>query len=137
VGTKDPNAQRDVAFEPGAPLEPAAALVAWLDAHAGALLRVPLVLVRDGLVFSARRARIGSLDVIAGDAALGISLMMRTHSWRGETCAFLAEGYWRGGDERATFDVVHTTSRPIEPSALAAITHVEIARRSDRAGAFS
>lgn len=84
--------------------------MAWLDAHAGRLVRVPLTLDEAG---DLARARLAGLTVHADDAALGIGLADRG------TASFLVDGYWRGN---LRLDVIHAT----ELADPAWITHAEL-----------
>ena len=73
-------------------------------------------------------ARIGSLEVYANDAALGMGLADRARSkCKGaDQCAFWVEGYWRGkAEDSYQFDVTKV-GEPIAVTELAAASFVEV-----------
>jgi hypothetical protein len=122
-------------FVQGAPLTPAKGLVAWFEEQKRdgqpRLTRVPIVLKRGDVGFSARGARIGgsadALEVFVSDAALGVGIAERARKCTGDTCPFLVEGYWRGDEDGAYHYEIRTAgSEPITADALAAITHAEV-----------
>lgn len=90
---------QDAAFGPGTRVEPAHALRAWLDAHRGRLLRVPVQLEHSAL--GVEGARLGALPVRLDDTALGVSLAdrVRTACPGGQPCTAWLEARWEGGDE--------------------------------------
>jgi hypothetical protein len=112
----------EIAMSPGVPLAPRAELLAWLDAQAEKLVRVPLVLVRGDV--GLRGARIGELEVQTQDMALGMGLADRARSLLGDAAegAVWADGYWHSlhGDH-FQFDVVHVGA-VLTPAELATAT---------------
>ncbi len=122
------------AFVRGPSTSPGAALITWLDQQVvngeARLVRLPIVLGKDGPGFSLRGARIGTggdaVAVYANDSALGVGLAdrARTKCKDQPTCAFTCEGYWRGkqgGDY--TFDV--TKAEPVDGGAVPSYAEVE------------
>ena len=103
-----PGSGSKATFVRGVALTPKAPFLAWLESQKlegePRLVRLPLVLPRDGASFDISKARIGAaadaLVVYANDASLGVGLADRAQSACEDTavttCAFLAEGYWRG-----------------------------------------
>lgn len=96
------------AFVPGAKLEPAEALAAWLGAQGDRVLRVPLVVERG--VTGVRGGRIGSLAVDVDDAALGIALFDRVRkACATDPCIVWVEGRFEAagaGQDRPTLHVL-------------------------------
>ena len=119
----------------GAPLSPAAGLVLWLDAQTRdgepRLVRIPIALPRGDTGYTLDGVRIGggadAVTVYVVDTALGIGLANRALRCDGDTCPFLAEGYWRGRDEQGLrFEVRNASRAPLAAEAFAAITHAEV-----------
>ena len=129
--TKKPD-QGGGAFVRGTSVTPTDQLIAWFDQQKRngepRLTRVPLVLKKGQVGFSTRGARIGSLEVYANDAALGMGLADRARSkCKGaDQCAFWVEGYWRGkAEDSYQFDVTKV-GEPIAVTELAAASFVEV-----------
>jgi hypothetical protein len=94
-------------FEKGAALSPKDKLVEWLE---GAkldgkprLLRAPIVIGRGQVGFDISKAKLGELEISIDDSAMGVGLADRAEQKCGDaqTCTFLVEGYWRGGNQLA------------------------------------
>lgn len=123
-------------FVKGPSVTPGDQLIAWLEQQVfdgePRLVRLPLVLKKDGYMFSTRGARIGAaegaVEVYANDAALGIGLADRARSQckNADSCAMWIEGYWRGKqDGDYTVDVM-TVVGPIAADELAAASFAEV-----------
>ncbi|HLL24152.1 MAG TPA: hypothetical protein VK427_18595, partial [Kofleriaceae bacterium] len=78
-------------------------LVTWFEAQQRdgkpRMTRVPIVLARGKTGFDTRGVKIGSATVYVSDAALGIGIASRARSCTSDTCAFIAEGFWRGKED--------------------------------------
>ncbi|MDQ3340235.1 MAG: hypothetical protein M4D80_34185 [Myxococcota bacterium] len=122
-------------FEQGAALSPTDKLVTWLDAQQldgkPRLIRLPIVLSRGQVGFDISNAKIGgganALEIYANDSSMGVGLADRADDKCGDaaTCAFLAEGYWRGKQAGGLqFDI--NKAEPLTADALAAATHAEV-----------
>jgi hypothetical protein len=97
-----PGSGSQASFVKGPSLEPSEALVTWMDRQKrgkeARLLRLVIVLPRGNVGFDISKAKLGSLEVYANDAALGVGLADRAEQKCGDapTCAFQVEAYWRG-----------------------------------------
>ncbi len=102
--TKTPKPERS--FAPGPALDDGAALLAWLEAHPGAYLRIPVVVLlpADGL-FGPRRAFVGTesappenaIPLELDDSTLGIDLGTRLRALCDAgtaACRVWIEGTW-------------------------------------------
>ncbi len=131
-----PGSGTKAAFVRGIALTPKAAFLTWLDSQKlegqPRLVRLPIVLPRDGASFDISKARIGTgadaLEVYANDSSLGVGLADRAHSACEDTavtCAFLAEGYWRGTKGPGLeFDVKKAEELPADR--VAGVTFAEV-----------
>lgn len=114
-------------FEKGIALAPKDALVAWLEKAKldgkPRLLRAPVVIARGQVGFDISKAKLGELEISVDDSAMGVGLADRADEKCGDapTCAFLVQGYWRGGGQ------LHVNkAEPLSADALAAATFVEV-----------
>jgi len=109
-------------MSPGVPLGSREELLAWLDAQAEKLIRVPLMVASGDLGLSS--VTIGPLEVKTEDMALGIGLADRARTLFGDapSGAVWADGYWHTlhGDH-FQFDVVHVGA-VLTPDELATAT---------------
>jgi hypothetical protein len=64
-------------FEPGPPVTDTAGLTAWLEAHRGKRLRLPVVIELDTPGHRFKRSRVGDLELRVTDLALGVPLSER------------------------------------------------------------
>jgi len=112
----------EIAMSPGVALTPRTELLAWLDAQADKLVRVPLELVAGDAGLHV--ARIGELEVRTLDLALGIGLADRARTLFGDgpMGAVWVDGYWHSHHgELHHFDVVHV-GPVLTPAELATAT---------------
>jgi len=82
-------------FEPGPPVTDTAGLTAWLEAHRGKRLRLPVVIELGEVGHGFKRARVGSVELRVTDLALGIPLSERIAQKCGREarrCALWLEG---------------------------------------------
>jgi hypothetical protein len=119
-------------FERGPSLTPKEKLVDWMDSQKRGneprLLRVPIVLPHGDMGYDISKAKIGDLEVYANDSQLGVGLADRAQQKcaDGPTCAFLAEGYWRGKQMGGLqFDVNKVEFLPADKLAAANFAEVE------------
>jgi hypothetical protein len=123
-------------FDKGPSLTPADKLVAWLDSQKldgkPRLLRLPIVLSRGQVGFDISKAKIGNgpdaVVIYANDSALGVGLGDRADDKceGADTCAFRAEGYWRGKQAAGLqFDVNKVELLSAEQLASATYAEVE------------
>lgn len=123
--TPDPSAPR---FERGPAVAPSAELVAWLDAHADRVLRVPVTITLgpggsiQGAVIGVN-GEPGPVVVELSDLQMGISLKdrLRKVCKGGGACAVWLIGRWSAGS--ALLNVRALDGAVAEP---AAATHVEV-----------
>jgi hypothetical protein len=114
-------------FEKGTSLSPKDKLVEWLDKAKldgkPRLLRAPIVIGRGQVGFDISKAKLGELEISIDDTALGVGLGDRADQKCGDaqTCAFLVQGYWRGGNQLAV-----NKAEPLAADAFAAATFVEV-----------
>ena len=135
MGDKTPTADR--VFMRAVPTTPASGLREWLDAESLSptprLVRLPLLVRRDGAGYSLRGARIGSapdaLEVIVDDTALGVALSDRAafHCGRErDVCALVVDGRWRGARDGELALAVVSVLGSIDTTAREAATTVEV-----------
>ena len=82
-------------FEPGPPVSDTAGLTAWLEAHRGKRLRLPVVIELEEPGRRFRRARVGDVELRVTDLALGVPLSERIAQQCGRDarrCALWLEG---------------------------------------------
>ena len=83
------------AFEPGPPVTDSAGLTAWLEAHRGRRLRLPIVIELEERGRGFQRARVGDVELRVSDLALGVPLSERIAQKCGreaKRCALWLEG---------------------------------------------
>ena len=97
-----PGSGSQASFVKGVSLKPSDKLVEWMEQQKrgkeARLLRLVVVIPNDNGSFNIGKAKIGDLEVYANDSALGVGLADRadTECSGAPSCAFRAEGYWRG-----------------------------------------
>lgn len=82
-------------FEPGPPVTDTAGLTAWLEAHRGKRLRLPIVIELGEPGHRFERARVGDVELRVTDLALGVPLSERIAQKCGREarrCALWLEG---------------------------------------------
>lgn len=82
-------------FEPGPPVTDTAGLTAWLAAHRGKRLRLPVIIELGEPGHRFKRARVGSVELRVTDLALGVPLSQRIAQQCGRDarrCALWLEG---------------------------------------------
>ncbi|MFP2909210.1 hypothetical protein ACLESD_30055 [Pyxidicoccus sp. 3LFB2] len=82
-------------FEPGPPVTDTAGLTAWLEAHRGSRLRLPVVIELGEPGCRFERARVGDVELRLTDLALGVPLSERIAQKCGREarrCALWLEG---------------------------------------------
>jgi hypothetical protein len=82
-------------FEPGPPVTDTAGLTAWLEAHRGKRLRLPIVIELGAPGRRFERARVGDVELRVTDLALGVPLSERVAQKCGREarrCALWLEG---------------------------------------------
>jgi hypothetical protein len=82
-------------FEPGPPVTDTAGLTAWLEAHRGKRLRLPVVIELEESGSRFKRSRVGDVELRVTDLALGVPLSERIAQKCGREarrCALWLEG---------------------------------------------